>query len=220
MLKQLLYWLSQFLPSNHKKEIFQTSSQPKLEVSLKDILSNEEELEIYLLNEGPISDSTEDENSLIMSKTPLNVENEEIVIRSIFSPYNIRKNGELKSNTFQSPGGKDEVSVNRLSYTTEDFCKKNGLLIATSGEKSKTFIGLAKIKVQVVRDVDADVISSPIKTEPKNLAHADIIIGYIRKSGEQLPAEHQYKLDEITKSAILQLDPNPSGKTWEKTDEF
>lgn len=210
MLKQLLYWLSQFLHSNPQKEVSQTSNKIRLEVSVKDILSTE--------NEESEIDFSEDENSLIMSKIPLNVEKEEIVIRSIFSPYNVRKNGELKSNAFQSPGGKDEVSVDRLSYTTKDFCKENGLLIAKSG--AKTFIGLAKIKVQVIRDVDANVISSPIKTEPKNLAHADITIGYIRKSGEQLPGEYQYKLDEITKYAILQLDPNPSGKTWKKTDNF
>jgi hypothetical protein len=50
-------------------------------------------------------------------------ESEEIV-RVLLSPIHINKSTEIKPYAFQPPANSEDISVNRLSYTTLDICKK------------------------------------------------------------------------------------------------
>ena len=54
---------------------------------------------------------------------PQLIANDEKIVRSIFSPINLNKNQTLKFNAFRPPANSDEISVNRLNYTTPSFCK-------------------------------------------------------------------------------------------------
>ena len=47
----------------------------------------------------------------------------EKIARSVFSPVNVNKSDELRTNVYKSPAEMDEVSVNRLDYTNADNLK-------------------------------------------------------------------------------------------------
>jgi len=152
---------------------------------------------------------------------PKLIENNEKIARSIFSPANFNKNGSINANTFKSPVGIDEVSVNRLSYTSADKCKQLSKRIEQPNNRRKYF-GIAILNAIEIRDIDADIIYSPILVplEERNIFHSDIIIGYIKqkvKVGEQgipLPSEISYKIKELTKKARLYKDPSPNSNEW------
>lgn len=147
------------------------------------------------------------------------IESEEKIVRSIFSPVNVTNNNKLRTNAFKSPGGIDEVSVNRLDFTTPHFCK--GLSKKNENPKSKrAYFGLALLKAFEIRDSEAEVISSPIldKADNYNPFHSDITVGYVKEKGEQLPAEINYKITLLTNKARFYKDPNPEHTEWSGDD--
>lgn len=138
----------------------------------------------------------------------------ERIVRSVFSPINVNKKGKLRNNAFQSPAEKDEVSVNRLDFTTPTFCKKLSKQIEQPQHK-RTYFGLAVLTAKEIRDVEAEVIASPIKTETiDNPFHADIKIGYIKKRGETLPTEFRLKMQEMVKKARFYVDDDVKSDEW------
>lgn len=146
---------------------------------------------------------------------PEKVDDSEKICRSIFSPVNVNKNNQLKTNAFRSRKDEDEVSVNRLNYTTSNFCKSLSKKIEQP-ESKRNYFGLAILNTPEIKNADADVISSPIK-KPKesiNPFHADLTLGYIVKKGEEIPAEISYKVKAITKAARFYKDPNPTDVNW------
>ncbi len=143
------------------------------------------------------------EEPSFFQEIPEFVENLEVIVRVIFYPQNVTKDRKtLKANAFRSPPEIDEVSVIRLNYSNEDFCKQHGKNIQNP-ENERAYFGLAKISCSDIRNAKADVVSSPLKN---NLAHADIKIGYVCQRGEQLPSEYRLKVDEMAKKAILYED--------------
>lgn len=70
---------------------------------------------------------------------------DEKLVRIIFSPFHINKKNptKLTPNAFRPPSGIDEVSVNRLSYTTANACKQHG---KNMNSDFKAFFGLATIR--------------------------------------------------------------------------
>ncbi|CAN5173535.1 hypothetical protein BH23BAC1_BH23BAC1_40800 [soil metagenome] len=147
---------------------------------------------------------------------PLKIDDAETIVRSVFSPINIhKKKGSLLSNTFRSPHGLDEVSVNRLDYTTVHFCKTISLKIEDPDNR-RSYFGFATLKAKEIRETKSEVFYTPI-LEPEesfNEYHSDIKIGYISLKGEPLPAEFQLKVDELTSMAKLYKDPDPNSLEW------
>tara|TARA_R110002167_G_scaffold121052_2_gene299298 strand:- start:3118 stop:3636 length:519 start_codon:yes stop_codon:yes gene_type:complete len=152
-------------------------------------------------------------------KLPFEINDDERIVRSLFSPINFNKSGELKSNAFRTPPEKDEVSVNRLDYTTATFCKKLSKKIENPSY-DRSYFGLALLTAKEIRNSNSDVIYTPILNEKdlSNSFHSDIKIGYIPKRGEPLPAEFQLKVIKLTEKARLFLDPNPNSLNWEGED--
>lgn len=138
------------------------------------------------------------------------VDNEEKAVRIIYSPKYVTKEEKIKSNAFGSPSGLDEVSVIRLKYSSADYCKSHGLK-NQNFKFDRTFFGLAVIDASEIRNVNADIESSPL---PENPAHADIKIGYVRQKGVPLPSEFKYKVDEMAKIARLYKDTDVNEKRW------
>lgn len=136
------------------------------------------------------------------TKIPIHFNKDEKIIRSIFSPINIHKSkGTLLPNSFRTPPEKDEVSVNRLDYTSADFCKKVAKKNETIGERD--YFGFAVLLKTNIDDANCSIIYSPILT-PKNiinLFHSDIKIGYIPQRGEPLPSEYAEKINNLTQKA-------------------
>lgn len=135
----------------------------------------------------------------------------EKILRIVFHPMNFTKTKRLKSNAFKSRYGEDELSVIRFDFCSANFCKKYGKEIQNPKGK-RNFCGFALINAQEVIDCDAEIEFTPRK---KNPYHADIKIGYICEKGKQLPANYQYKVDEMTRKARYYEDPNPKSEKWE-----
>ena len=136
----------------------------------------------------------------------------ERIVRSIFSPLYLHKRKKtLQPIAFKSPRNIDEVSVNRLEFTTPDFCKTISKEIEQP-ENRKSYFGLAVIKTSEIRDVRAEVVYSPIVNV--NDFHSDIKIGYVLATGEELPAEFQLKIKRMTNLARLYPDMNPDDSKW------
>lgn len=143
---------------------------------------------------------------------PLKFEDSEKIVRSIFSPINITQDGQrLKANAFKSPSGIDEVSVNRLSFTTTDFCKAKSKKIQNpSGNRS--YFGLALLYKEAIDLCNCDILYTP---KGENPYHADIKIGYVPQRGEPLPSEFQLKVKNLANKSRLFKDPNPFSDRWE-----
>lgn len=145
-------------------------------------------------------------------KLPAVIRDNEAILRIIFSPLNVSKDGKtVKPNAYRPPPGKDEISVVRANYCSLKFCKKYGKKIQ-SAENKKNYFGFGILYAIEIRELDADVLYTPIR--PDNIYHSDIKIGFIPKKGEELPAEYQYKVRQMAKKARLIEDPNPNIDEW------
>lgn len=135
----------------------------------------------------------------------------EKIVRSIFSPINLKKDGTgLNPNAFRSPAGIDEVSVNRLSYTNADFCKRHGKSIENPSAK-RSFFGLALLYVNQILSTGSEIKYTP---KPDNIYHADIKIGFIPVTSQPLPPQFQKKVRELAEKSKLFRDNNPSSNSW------
>lgn len=149
-----------------------------------------------------------------MAQIPNLIDNNETIVRIIFSPINVRFSKDNKKyvlpNAFKSPAGLDEVSVIRLNYSNVEFCKNHGFQNQKPQDKRKYF-GIATISAEQIKNASANIISTPKR---KNPAHADIKIGYTPIKGEPLPSEYKFKIDELARRSILYEDINPESQTW------
>ena len=132
----------------------------------------------------------------------------EIIVRSIFSPFCIDKKGNLKSNAFKSPSDKDEVSVLRLDYTTPDFCKIHSRKIESEGKK---YIGLAVLTAKEIYSLGANFAYTPTEELPM---HVDIVIGYKTLKFEPLPPEFSFKIIKMAELARLYIDKHLDNNKW------
>ncbi len=149
------------------------------------------------------------------TKIPTHFNKDEKIIRSIFSPINIHNSkGTLLPNSFRTPPEKDEVSVNRLDYTSVDFCKE----LAKKNEKAgdRYYFGFAVLLKNDIDEANSTIVYSPILA-PKsdiNPFHSDIKIGYIPQRGEPMPSEYSKKINDLTSKARFYVDPNPNLIGW------
>lgn len=146
---------------------------------------------------------------------PLKIELEERIARSVYSPINLhRKKKTLLSNTFRTPSGIDEVSVNRLDLTSADFCKKVSKKNEHKGVRS--YFGFAILNHHEILSAVCKLVYTPI-LKPKedfNPFHSDIKVGFTPVKGEPLPAEIAQKIDILTQRARFYLDNNPDSERW------
>ncbi len=138
---------------------------------------------------------------------PKIIDESEVIVRTIFSDLVKKDNGEIKPNAFSSyPKDADEVSVNRLTFTTVDFCK-----FWSKSINKKGYCGLASIFAKSVFDIGAKIEPSPIlpPVNPSNRYHADIKIGYKQEVGKTMPPEFSEKIRLIAKKSKFHKDLCP-----------
>lgn len=151
--------------------------------------------------------SSESNNADIPSK----IDDQEILVRILFSPNYVTADGtRLRPSAFRSPALIDEVSVNRLQFCSPSFCKVQGKQMHAPTHK-RSYFGLGVIRTSEVRQTKANAIYTP---KQDNTAHADIQVGFICQKGEQLPAEYQLKINEMSRVARLYKDPNIEVDHW------
>jgi hypothetical protein len=148
-----------------------------------------------------------------MSELPIEVSDEETLVRAILTPAHEKKN-RLKPAAFRSKGGTDQVSVMRHDYLGSDFCKRKALEISVNSQIN-SYIGLAAISAAAIRAAGSTVTDS----RDEFWGHAHISHGIINPPpNEPLSAEDNERLMErlrkLVASASYFSDPAPSTDTW------
>ena len=149
------------------------------------------------------------------------------IARTIFSPFNFKKNKQnlftkatLNKSAFETPPDIDEVSVNRLDYTTSHNLKYLSKLIDIPTDDNRNYCGIAIIDVSEIISVNANIVYTPTYIDNVNIAnfpnpfHSDIKIGYVKERGTPLPQEYSYKANKMTEICRYYPDPNPNEENW------
>lgn len=141
---------------------------------------------------------------------PLHISDEERLARAIFYPNFINNRGELKPAAFKAPGGRRDVSVNRLLALDGNACKASSRGIGMTG----AFAGFAVISAGAVRTCGSDVVDS----RALYLGHADILHDQILPKGEPPPPEFNARLRRMAAAAHYFPDPEPDAPGWSGDD--
>ncbi|MEX0813714.1 MAG: hypothetical protein WD048_15960 [Chitinophagales bacterium] len=148
--------------------------------------------------------------SATKSEIPNHIADIEKIVRVLLFPTQFRKSDEiLKWQAFRTKAGEDEVSVIRLDYCDENFCKKHGKSIQDPNRKA-SYYGLGVLFASEIRDLEADVIYTPKHHD----FHADIKVGYVPTKGEAIPPEIKYKMEEMASKARIYKDSSPDTDLW------
>ena len=149
---------------------------------------------------------------------PIEIKNDENIVRAICSPFHIKNGIQLKHQAFRPPAGSDEVSVMRPDWIRADACKIHAKNISNlNSNPPKQYEGLAVISAEKIRDTKAEVIDSRHLFQ----GHADIKHGceFAIKKGEPEDPKVLEKLNErnkrLAEMANYHRDPNPTNNTWE-----
>lgn len=133
-----------------------------------------------------------------LPEIPIDIANEEELVRILLNPIHINKENEIKPYAFQPPPDSQDISVNRRDYTTFEICKKQGLAMQNNNNR---FFGLGLILVEKIRLLGFEVKYTPTE---KNVAHSDILIGVLKQKGEPLPTEITIKIKRLIKEISIQ----------------
>jgi len=153
---------------------------------------------------------------------PNDFSNLEKITRTIFSPINVKKDESLRNNSFTTPANLDEVSVNRLNYSTPNFIKKISKFISNP-DKGRSYLGIAVINVKEIYESDSDIVYTPNEITIdeitlENKFHSDIKIGFIKEAGNPLPMKYVYKVEKMVQKSRFYRDNNPNSESWESGD--
>jgi hypothetical protein len=164
---------------------------------------------------------------------PQAVGDDENIVRIIFHPlhYSNSKNS-IKREAFLPPEGKKDVSLIRLSYSSENRCKK---IAKTINLPSGKYVGLSVSTVIAIRQAirsqsplaGVDIFSSPLTKvfcpgkfsnfiiiiSYKTPEHADLKYPISPKRGEP-NTELRVLANEIKNMFKFYKDPEPLSKCW------
>jgi hypothetical protein len=156
----------------------------------------------------------------LLRKVPKEIDDDEVVIRAIMSPYHIHKkrNNQITGKAFEAPPEKDEVSVTRGRYVSAWLAKMyaKAWVQRPRATQPKMYRGLAFIPVNAVRSHGSCVHDS----RKEYLGHADITHGVVvkRAVGEALDPRVRKDLDDrlkkLAEAATYVEDPNPRSLFW------
>lgn len=155
-----------------------------------------------------------------MCKIPTEIDNNEYIMRTIFSPANFNNKGKLRPNYMRpqisKPDEDDEtiasnkLSVTRYNYTNIEFCRKHAK--SHSSLPNRTYWGFARFIVKDIRDSGADVVFKPAEDNP---AHANIVYPFCCKIGEPLDSKIELMIKQLVGKAKILQDPKPDSEKWE-----
>lgn len=174
------------------------------------------------LSNKDVSNNDSSSNNEVSIDIPDNFSESEKITRTIFSPMNVKKDDSLRNNSFTTPAGLDEVSVNRLNYSTPNFIKKLSKFISNP-DKERGYYGIAVIDVKEIYESDSNIIYSPNEITIdditiENKFHSDIKIGFVKKTGNPLPMKFTYKVEQMVQKARFYKDDNPDIESWKNDD--
>jgi len=147
-----------------------------------------------------------------MCEIPIDIANEEKIVRAIMDGHLNKDRSKLKPRAFRSRPGADEVSVIRHTYKGSDFCKVKGKEIAAASQNQ--YCGLAVLLASQIRQAGSEVHDS----REEFCGHAHISHGIVVPENEPLPAHQNMELDKkleaLRNSALYRRDPDPAADEW------
>lgn len=150
---------------------------------------------------------------LFFRNVPSEIKDEEKIVKVIFNPLNVNKKGGLKPNTFRCPN--DDLSVNRLNFTTLDLCKCQGIELEKKASieiaSQKKFFGIALIFAKQIRSFSIRILYKPVFG---NKAHAEIVTGVRREIGEAMPAQYIYLTEMLADASRIYKDSDTKKRKW------
>jgi len=149
-----------------------------------------------------------------MCEIPIEISNEEKIVRAIMCPDHLNKRGtRLRPSAFRSKPGTDEVSVIRQTHNGSDFCKAKGREIAV--RSGRQYSGLAVLVAKQIRSAGSEVLDS----RAAFCGHAHISHGIVQPPpNEPFPPKESMELDRrlgiLRDSALYYPDPSPEIEGW------
>jgi len=141
---------------------------------------------------------------------PIDIVNDENIVRLIRTPQHINKNNMLKPSAFRSKVGTDDVSVIRHTHMGTDFCKSKAKKIMTTD-----YVGLAVVSAGNIRDAGSKVRDS----REEFCGHASIMHGVMILQSDEPPTSQDNLLITERCKRILEYtkyypDPAPQLDCW------
>ena len=164
-------------------------------------------------------------------KIPLVVDENEILVRGLVHPmFFSRSENTIKREAFLPPPDKSDVSLLRLAYTNDNFCKNHSMSLQMGNNH---YCGMGTIlcrNVSVLNEQEKETIaivkSTPLSqqlelienqtiftTTPGLPMHADLIYNQPLKKGEVQTKFRKYA-NKLAKSANYFNDPKPTEPDW------
>jgi hypothetical protein len=148
-----------------------------------------------------------------MSCWPLEVSDNEAIVRGICSPYHLNRKGKVDANAYWPPYDSDEISTMRLDWIGVDACKQHAKALEYPVQ-NKVYRGLAVLSARQIRKSGADIID----TRDIFKGHSDIKHGIVPSKGDPPPPEKLKELRDRTKLlaniAAYFPDEDQSGERW------
>jgi hypothetical protein len=162
---------------------------------------------------------------------PLEISDEEILVRGIVAPFFVSSKNILKREAFLPKNLDSGVSLLRLDFTTEDFCKNHSAALVFPNNSYK---GLGTINKKMIFTINSNkeiseeayINGTPIdefnnyrkdnligKTDKGLPMHADLYYSGQMQEGAVQTKYRQYA-NQLAKHAIYYEDPNPKIKNW------
>ena len=149
-----------------------------------------------------------------ISLIPSKVGDIEKIARAVYSPINLTRNLKKLNNGYYKPqAGRDDISVNRLDFTTPHFLKKLAIKFENKVHR-RNYFGFSLLNAIEIRESKFDIVSSPLTEPVKNPFHADIKIGYIVQKGKEMPSEISFQIKNMTLKSRFYIDQNPNVENW------
>lgn len=161
------------------------------------------------------------------------IEISETIVRFVFSPFHVKK-GKLKREAFQPAKMRNDVSVQRLRYSSESTCRRIGMAQQRHSEPVKIWMGMAGFKASLIitktqEGEPIQIVASPMNNgggyyseetvvfadDPGLPAHADILYEYESIEGEPLPTIVKQYAQYVCEQSHFFADPDPTSTQWE-----
>jgi hypothetical protein len=147
------------------------------------------------------------------------VENDERLVRAIYSPYHVDKHSRPKHQAYDPTPGTDEVSTMRLEHMGAGLCRAKA---RSFQNPKKVLAGLAVLRVETVKLLGMGVVDS----RRHFCGHADIrfLIAElaVAKKGEPPPPEVGKRLkdlkERLVKSSTFFSEAHPNRPNWRNRD--
>jgi hypothetical protein len=142
---------------------------------------------------------------------PSQIDGRERIVRAIFYPLHVERNGKLKAAAFRPSKGTDEVSVMRRSYLGAHACHRRAQSLGTA---EKRYFGMATTSAAAIQAAGSIVSDS----REEFIGHAHISHGIVIPRDEPPEPEQAKLLRDRIKAIITKTDyiacPNPRGTFW------